>query len=350
MLKSKTAVFSYLLIFIGFVFLSTSSAFEAKQNLSNQYLFINKQLVWIFLSSLVFILFSKISTNVVGKISFLAYLTSIFFLIMLLIPGFSTTIYGANRWLNIGFFSFQPTELCKLSLVLYLSQILSKPTDFGKFFIITFTPILLILLQPNLSSSFLLSAISISLYFLSQNNLGTVIKSSSILIVIFIISIIRSPYKLARLSQNYHSDQLIVSFSSGSLFGKGIGNSTQKFKFLPQISTDSILAIIGEEVGFVGIMSIFIVYYLLIKKIILVGQKTQNDPQKLFCFGTAIWIFYQSAINISVVLGLVPLTGVPLPFISYGGSSLLMLMSAVGIVNNIDISQTNDQKKHRHHR
>jgi cell division protein FtsW len=158
---------------------------------------------------------------------------------------------------------------------------------------------------------------------------------ASLTIVVLVVSIISSPYRLTRLKQNYHSQQLTISLASGTFFGKGIGNSVQKYSFVPQISTDSILAIIGEEIGFVGVVFLLFLFYTLIKVILNISQKTSDEFQRLFTIGLSSWIFFQSAINISAVSGLIPLTGISLPFISYGGSSLLSLMTAIGIAENI---------------
>jgi len=335
MLKNYLISMTYALLIIGIIFLSTGSLFEAQANLGDQLIFFKKQFTWIIVGSVFFWLNSKLPFKFFQKIATPLYLISVVFLLLLFIPGFSLKIFGANRWLNLGPLSFQPTELYKFTSLLFFSNLFSKKTSISQLAIFGLPPALLILFQPALSSTILTTAIIVTIYFFSQED----IKSLSIvllsLLLIFALSVVLSPYRLKRLTANYHQDQLTISLGSGSLFGKGIGNSTQKFKFIPQISTDSILAIIGEETGFVGMTFLLGLFYLLIKKIINISLKAKSDFQKLFAIGLASWLFYQSAINISVVSGLIPLTGISLPLVSYGGSSLLTLMSALGIVNNI---------------
>ena len=336
MLKNHLVLITYSLLIIGVIFLSTGSLFEAQANLGDQLIFFKKQIGWVLIGSIFFLLFSQLPFGFIQKIATPLYLVSIILLLFLFIPGFSSKIFGANRWLNLGPLSFQPTEFYKFTSLLFFPNLFSKKTSITQLAVFGLPPALLILFQPALSSTILTTAIIVTIYFFSQQD----VKSLSIvllsLLLMFTLSIVLSPYRLKRLTTNYHQQQLTISLGSGSLFGKGIGNSTQKFKFIPQISTDSILAIIGEETGFMGMTFLLSLFYLLIKIIIDISLAAKSNFQKLFSIGLASWIFYQSAINISVVSGLIPLTGISLPLVSYGGSSLLTLMSALGIVNNIN--------------
>jgi cell division protein FtsW len=177
------------------------------------------------------------------------------------------------------------------------------------------------------------------------------------------VLVITSPYRLSRLqtllnpedSQNsYHSNQIILSLSSGGLFGKGFANSDQKYRFLPKISTDSILAIIGEEMGFLGTFTIIAIYVFLITHLIKASSLIKDQFSSLIISGTACWIAFQTLINIAAIANIIPLTGVPLPFVSYGGSSLTTLMIAMGLTYNIEnkhgllLYSDNDKKNHRH--
>ena len=337
MFKNQLLPITYLLILIGTVFISTASLFEAQTNFDNQYFFLQKQLIWLLVSSISCLIVSNINLKIFKKISPLLYIISIVALSLVYLPQFGHKVFGARRWLNLGPLRFQPTELFKLSSLLFFSSLFSnkQKANLKNLSFYALIPLILILLEPDLSSTFLVASIIFAIYFFSQSNIKDTIIISSLTIVTLIVSIISSPYRLARFKQNYHSQQLTISLASGTLFGKGIGNSVQKYSFVPQISTDSILAIIGEELGFFGIVLLLFLFYTLIKIILNISKKCSNEFQKLFTIGLSSWIFLQSAINISAVSGLIPLTGISLPFISYGGSSLLSLMTAIGIVENI---------------
>jgi len=227
----------------------------------------------------------------------------------------------------------------------------------------------LIILEPNLSTAILISAIVISIYYLSGGQIISLFKLFIIGVLVTIILIFTSPYRLARFqtlvnpeanesSTSYHRNQTILALASGGLFGKGFANSEQKYRYLPKISTDSILAIIGEETGFIGIVIIFILYLTLINYLFRLSKTLQNSFQSLLVSSIACWISYQCLINLAASAALIPLTGIPLPFISYGGSSLVTLLSAIGLVHNIEISNhtlvysvhDRPKKNYRYHR
>jgi len=338
MFKNQLIFITFLLTFIGTIFISTASLFEAQTSFDNQYFFFQKQLIWLIVGIFVLFLTSNINIKLFKNISIYLYLISIIALVLVYFPQFGHKVFGAKRWLDIGPIRFQPTEVFKISSLLFFSNLFStkQKINLKNLAFYALAPLVLILLEPDLSSAFLVSSIIFSIYFFSQSDSKHTLIILSLALIALVISIVSSPYRLARFKENYHSQQLTISLASGGLFGKGIGNSVQKYSFVPQISTDSILAIIGEEVGFVGIILLLFLFYILIKTIFNISQITSDEFQRLLATGLASWIFFQSAINISVVSGLIPLTGISLPFISYGGSSLLSLMAAIGMVENIN--------------
>lgn len=337
MFKNQLLSITYFLICIGTVFISTVSLFEAQTNFDNQYFFLQKQLIWVVVGSLSCLIASKINLTTLKKLSPLIYTISVLALALVYIPQLGHQAFGARRWLNLGPIRFQPAEIYKISSLLFFSFIFSnkQKANLKNLFFYSLLPLTLILFEPDLSSTFLIALIIFAIYFFSQSNTLDTIVITLLTVIVLVISIVSSPYRIARFKQNYHSQQLIISLASGGLFGKGIGNSVQKYSYVPQISTDSILAIIGEEVGFVGTIFLLFLFYVLIKTIINISRKTSDQFQRLFTLGLSAWIFFQSAINISAISGLIPLTGISLPFISYGGSSLLSLLTAIGIAENI---------------
>jgi len=352
MSKSKSPLLKliFILIFIGLTFISISSLTEANNTIGDKFFYLKKQSFWVVISFISFFVTSKINLNLIKKLSLLFYLFSIICLFLVLIPGFSNQALGASRWLNLGLFSFQPSELVKLSSVIYFASLFSveKKRNFINLIIYLAIPFILIILEPNLSTAILISAIIISIFYLSGGKIMPLFLLCLSLIGLSLVLVYTSPYRKARFntlvnpniatkSESYHSNQIILSLSSGGMFGKGFANSDQKYRFLPKISTDSILAIIGEEVGFIGVLLILIIYMVLITYLIKLASSINSDSfSSLIVAGTTCWITYQSLINIAAIASLIPLTGVPLPFISYGGSSLFTLMIALGLVHNIE--------------
>ena len=370
--KSPLLKLIFILIFIGLTFISISSLTEANNTIGDKFFYLKKQIFWIIISFIAFYITSKINLKIVKKLAFPLYFFSIICLILVLIPSFSNQALGASRWLNLGLFSFQPSELLKLTSIIYFASLFSVDSkrNFINLVIYLTIPFILIILEPNLSTAILISAIVISMFYLSGGKILPLFLLCLTLITLSIGLIYVSPYRRARLdtlvnptkttqSTSYHSNQIILSLSSGGIFGKGFANSDQKYRFLPKISTDSILAIIGEETGFVGISLILIIYIALITYLIKLASSIIDDPfLALIISGTTCWITYQSLINIAAIASIIPLTGVPLPFISYGGSSLFTLMIAIGLVRNIEkkhpllIYSNNEtvRKKNYHHR
>jgi cell division protein FtsW len=340
-----TLIFS--LLIIGFTFISISSLTEANNTAGDRFYFLRKQGFWIIISLLAFFLFSKIKLNLIKKLSGFFYFFSIICLILVLIPGLSNSILGARRWLNLGIFSFQPSELLKLSSVIYFANLFSQESkkNLTNLLIYLIGPFILIILEPNLSTALLIFAISISMFYLSGGKIMPIISICLCFIIVAFILIVTSPYRLTRLQtlvnpqtseSSYHSNQIILSLSSGGFFGKGFANSDQKYRFLPKVSTDSILAIIGEEMGFLGVATIIIIYASLTIRLIKISSLIKDQFDSLIVSGTACWISFQALINIAAIANIIPLTGIPLPLISYGGSSLVTLMIALGLTHNIE--------------
>ncbi|MBU1130139.1 putative lipid II flippase FtsW [Patescibacteria group bacterium] len=338
-MKNKQLVsITYVLIIIGFIFIS----------LSSEFFLLKKQSLSTIIGTFAFIIASKINLQLLKKYSLYLFILSGFTLFLVLIPGFSQTTLGAKRWLQLGFFSFQPTETFKIISIIYFSTLFSKEKTrtIQSLLFSLLIPLVLILAEPNMSTAVLILSICLSIYYLSGANTIQFFLLCLIGIIASIGIVFLSPYRNARLNtflnpQNdptgisYHSKQNILTLASGGLFGKGIGNSKQKYSFLPQLSTDSIFAIIGEELGFFGSTAILLLYFLLINSILAVSKNSKNQYHQLLCIGIACWIAYQSIINISATSAIIPLTGIPLPFVSYGGSSLICLLFSIGLVYNI---------------
>lgn len=332
-------------IFGLILILDSSSAFALKY-FENKFYFFQKQFLWLLAGWGLFFLFSRIKTEILKKISFPLFIFSLFLLILVLIPGVGKQIYGGRRWISIGNFVFQPSELMKLSLIIYLSTLFEKKRNFLSFIFVILLVTFLLLLEPDFGTAIIFLAIGFSLFFVS----GFTFKE---FLVIFLLSLLGLPsviflssYRRERFLNflhssfnpelaSYHVKQVLIALGSGGIFGKGLGGSKQKFLFLPEVTTDSIFAVIGEEFGFIGSLCFIIAIFYLVYRILYLSFFLKNDFDKMLVVGIGVLIGLQALINLGAMVVLIPMTGVPLPFVSYGGSSLLICLASMGIVYNI---------------
>jgi cell division protein FtsW len=356
-----------LLLAIGLLFISLSSISQAINTAGGKYYFIEKQLLWSGIGVISFIIASKIKFNFLKKIAPTFFYFSLILLLLVLIPQFSNQTLGSRRWFNFGLIGIQPSEIFKLSAVIFFAKMFydDHTRNLKNLIIFLGIPIILIILEPNLSTAILTAAIVITVYYLAGGEITSLFILCLLAVAASSILVITSPYRLQRFeslvnpqnSISYHSGQMILALSSGFWTGKGLANSDQKYSYLPEVSTDSILAIIGEETGFLGCAAIITVFFLLVLQIIKISQITTDSFSALLTTGIAAWIGYQSLINIAAVVALVPLTGIPLPLVSYGGSSLVTIMFALGLVQNVQrqsvlvYSDSREKSEiHHHHR
>jgi cell division protein FtsW len=274
-------------------------------------------------------------------------------MVAVLIPGIGTKFSGAQRWFDIGPATIQPSELLKLSLIIYLAAwfekrqgILSDLKQGYLPFLLTLAGLtMLIILQPDMGTAVTVGAIALTQAFAAGAPgiylLGTVILGAISSFVMIRIE----PYRFQRLltffnpedpqGAAYHITQSLLAIGSGGLFGLGFGNSLQKYLYLPQAQTDSIFAILAEELGFLRAGAILLLFFWLIMRGIKIAAAAPDVFSRLLATGITAWIAWQAIINLGAMLGALPLTGVPLPFISYGGTALVVLLFGVGILLNI---------------
>ncbi len=290
----------------------------------------------------------KIRTKTLFEISTILYIVSLLLLISTFI--LSAKHAGTYRWLNLFFMKIQVSDCMKISLILFLSKFLhssnSSFINYCKAIMIICIPTLIILKQPDLGTAILICAIGITMIFFHNIKWFSYTTLAGLSTLPFVWKFLHQYQKnriIAFLNPSlyikgigYHAQQSLISIGSGGLYGKGIGQGTQSnFGFLPEKHTDFILAHIGEEFGFWGIMLvIFLFTYTTIYIIYLISQ-IDIKFYRLVCFGVANYIFFQAYINIAMTVGFCPVVGIALPFISYGGSSLLALWTCIGIVENI---------------
>lgn len=326
-----------------------SSNVEAFKEFNDKYFFIKEQLKWFVLGFAGLCVMSAVSYKKLYSLSFPLLFVTIISLFLVFVPGFGVKALGAARWLKVGFIKFQPSELAKLAMIFYLSAWFSKKEK-GRlvpFILLTGLVVGLVMLQPDLGTALILTLIAISMYFISGAPVWHFLMlvpgiTGAVLVLIF-----TSAYRFRRfttflnpnidpLGASYHIRQILISLGSGGLWGLGLGSSRQKYQFLPEASTDSIFAIIGEELGFIGCILFIILNIIFLYRIYKTARRTSDKYGFLMASGIYTLFAGHILINLGAIVALFPLTGVPLPFISYGGSNLVISLTAVGILLNIN--------------
>jgi cell division protein FtsW len=274
-------------------------------------------------------------------------------LVAVLVPHIGITINGARRWLYFGF-QFQPSELLKLALVMYLAAWFATKEktihhitqSIAPLLIILSFMVLLVIMQPDMGTLSILVLIALAMYFFAGAKISHFAVIFGFLGIAMIVLALVSPYRFNRIKTfldpshdtqgvSYHINQALIGIGAGGFFGRGLGHSVQKLSYLPEPVGDSIFAIAIEELGFLGACVLVGLFVGLALCGVAVAVQTHDMFGKLLVLGCMVWIFGQAMINMAAISGIIPLTGLPLPFVSYGSSSLISLLAALGIVTNI---------------
>jgi cell division protein FtsW len=345
----------FCLLVFGLISLSSASAvFSYSKNDGNVYYYFNKQLLGVFIGLGAFIFFSKVDYHIWKKYSFGLLVFSIILLLMVFIPGLSATYGKARSWINIFGYSLQPSELVKLSFLLYLAAWLeTRKTDIqdisrgtAPFVILLGIIAGLMLLQPDLGTLSIIAITSLAVYFIGGGSAKHILIMMLAGIISFTILIQFKEYQLNRFrcymnpefSANdicYQIKQSLIAVGSGGFLGRGLGESRQKYMYLPEPTGDSIFAIVAEETGFLVSAFLILSYFLIFYRGYLISKNAPDDFGKILSIGIVTWLSIQAFINIGGIINLIPMTGVPLPLVSYGGSAILAALSALGILVNI---------------
>ena len=352
MSKQRSSALIWLLLVLvvvlslaGLFFVFEASTAESFNQYGHQYHFVKRQAIWLAIGFSVLLGVKFIPIHFWKKTSPFLFITSLILMTLTLIPGIGLELNGARRWIKIGSLTtFQPVELMKLSVVLYFSSWMSEHQKLSSFLFLTALPSILLLLQPDLGSLLILLVICIGLYFVAGGKIKTLVPVVGVGALLLGAAIAASPYRVKRfktflnphtdpLGASFHVRQITLALGSGGWFGLGLGNSQQKYAYIPEASSDSIFAIVAEEIGFIG-SSIIILLFAFYFALLLRSAQTQEADSygRLVSLGVLIWLASQVCLNLAAVVVLVPLTGLPLPFFSYGGSSLVMVLLANGLV------------------
>jgi len=332
----------------GILMVYDSSVAIAIRDFGNQYYYLRDQIKWLGVGFAALIGFSLVEYRRWYKIALPMLFVTLLLLLAVFLPGIGISALGAHRWINFGFFVLQPAELAKLVLIIYLAAWFSRPERerLLAFALLVAMVVGLVLLEPDLGTSIILIAIALMLYFCA----GAPVIHFAFILPMLIVGVlglaIISPYRAARLTTflhpeidpqgaSYHIHQALLGLGSGGWFGVGVGQSRQKYEYLPEANTDSIFAIIGEETGFVGSIAVLLMFVFASWRGFRIAKRASDGFGRLLAIGITVWFSVQTIINLSAMVALMPLTGVPLPFISYGGSSLIIMLAGVGILLNI---------------
>ena len=339
---------------IGVVMVGSASSVISISYYGSPWSILFKEIMWVVLGLMVFAATSIIDYHVWRRYASLSMVVALVLLFIVLVPGLGQSSYGASRWIGFGQFGIQPSEFAKLALALFGADLIVKRQDKGTSYRQIIGPIgivasgaaLLIIAQPDLGTAMVLMVITLALLFAGGVPLKPVLKGIGLVVVLVTIAAVAMPYRRERLlsfinpgskasGSGYQVVQSLIGLGSGHLFGLGLGNGREKWGFLPNAHTDFIFSVIGEELGLVGAVCVVGLVGLFAFKGIRAAEESSDSFGTLLAVGLVAWIATEAIINIGAVIDLLPVTGIPLPFVSFGGSSMLISMAAAGMLVNI---------------
>ena len=350
------------LVVFGLAVLASASHVISQDKFGESYYFFSHQLLYSALPGVfLMILLSKLDYRHWKKAAVFLLLGSLALLILVFIPPLGLGFRGAKRWIDLGFFVFQPAEIAKLSFIIYLAAWLENRKEEVKNFWSGLVPFLVIVglvgiflvLQPDIGTLGVLTIAAALVYFLAGGRIGHLIFVIFLGIAGLFLLIQFAPYRLDRFTVfmhpetdpqgiGYQINQAKLAVGSGGVFGLGYGQGRQKHNYLPEPISDSIFAIAAEELGFIGAFSLIFLFLAFCWRGLKVAKKAPDDFGRLLAGGIVSLISVQALINIAAILVLLPLTGIPLPFVSYGGTALLSILAACGILLNISRNKSSE--------
>ena len=344
----------FLLIGLGLIMVYSSSAAIAYQKFNDPYYFLKRQLSWIILGALLMSFFMRLDYSALQNITYPALIITLVLLVLVLFPQFGKKVGGAQRWLQLGGFTFQPSELAKFTLILYVVHSLVKKQEKIKDFFYGYLPNLVVLgifsilflLQPDMGTTVIMLTVIFILFFIAGIKFSHLFYSILMLLPALSAAVLNSEYQRNRivsflnpekdpLGSGYQIIQSFLAFGRGNIFGMGLGDGRQKLFFLPEPHTDFIFSIIGEELGFVGTVIVVLLFLVIIWRGVQIALKSHDLYGAYLSLGLTSLIGIQAMVNLAVSVGLLPTKGLTLPFVSMGGSSLIVSMVSAGVLLNI---------------
>ena len=343
-----------ILMTFGIIMIFSASSIWANYKFNDSFYYVKRQIIFAIIGIFLMKFISKIDYRIYYKKSNIILLISFILLILVLIPGIGSIRNGSRSWFGIGSFGIQPSEAAKLAMIIFTSKYLSKNTKFVNNLKEGVVPIILILiimfglimLQPDLGTGVILVVSIIALLFISGVNMKFFIISGIIGLIGVIALILIAPYRMNRITSfinpwedplgtGFQIIQSLYAIGPGGLLGNGFLNSIQKHFYLPEPQTDFIFSIVCEEFGIIGTIFVVGLFSFIVYRGLKISLRSEDKFAKYLSFGLIFQLAFQTLLNLMVVIGMIPVTGVTLPFLSYGGSSLLITLISIGIVLNI---------------
>lgn len=346
------------LLLIGLVAVSSASIPISTRLFNDPFHFAKRDAMYVGVSFVLCFITLMIPTHLWEKYHAHLFFFTLFLLLLVFLPGIGVTANGARRWIGVPPVNFQPAELAKLSLICFLSsyftrkydEVRSKQFSAGKPFVLMGTLGMLLIFQPDLGSTVVLFVITFGLLFIVGARFLQFVFLFILGVTLFIFLVLTESYRLKRFigfldpfkdpyGTGFQLTNSLMAFGRGQWNGEGLGNSIQKLEYLPEAHTDFVLAVVGEEFGFIGILIIVALLALLVFRSLHIGREALQQEQRFngfFAFGISFWIFFQGFVNLGMAMGMLPTKGLTFPLISYGGSSLVVMSISIGILLRID--------------
>jgi cell division protein FtsW len=343
-----------LLCLIGLVMVGTASSVVSISIYGSPWAILIREAMWMGVGALAFGVAVRFDYRKLRRLSPILLVGTFLLLLVVLVPGIGVHVEGSSRWVGFGQFRIQPSELMKLALCVFAADLIARRLDegatdrriMGPLLLVTGCAGLLILVQPDMGTAMVLGCIALALLFVSGVSLGPVFKILAALGGLALVVAIASPYRRERLlsfvdpsahssGSGYQVMQSLIGLGSGHLLGAGLGGGQEQWGFLPNAQTDFIFSVIGEELGFIGALLTLVLLGALVWFGIRAAARSVDRFGGLLAIGLSAWIAAETLINVGAVVGVLPVTGIPLPFISFGGSSLVITLVAAGILINI---------------
>lgn len=348
-----------LLTLFGLVMLSSASSVLGYERFGDTYFFTKQQAVHILAGVAALIIIARIPPDWWPRIALPGFIATLVFLLLVFVPGLGVEVNNAKSWLYFGPIGFQPAEFAKLGFLLYLGAWFEKRRAHLRNISYGLAPFLillsifagLILLQPDVGTVVLVVSTAGILFFMAGADMKHLVIMGGIACILLAFAVMSAPYRRERFmvlldpgrdpaGVGYHVRQASIAIGSGGWWGSGLGKSRQKYNYLPETAGDSIFAVIGEELGFFFTSAFIGLLALLIARLFALAKSAPTDMGRLVVAGVALWIATQALFNIGAMIGLVPLTGLPLPFVSFGGTAIMALLISIGVCLSITKSAT----------
>jgi len=343
-----------LLVAIGIVMVYSASAIRAQERFGDPTFFLKRQALWAGLGLLAMLWAMTTDYRRLPRIAPVLFGLAVVLLVLVLIPGLGVKVNGARRWIRLAGVSFQPSEFAKLALVIFLASLFARKGERAALFVDGFLPplflsglvFLLIALQPNFGTGLVILLLALSMCFVGGTRLRHLVLTAGVAAPVLLLLLLSRPHARTRLlalfdpsqvpeKARYQMVQSLYALGPGGLWGRGLGDSVQKLFYLPEPHTDFIFAIVGEEMGFLGATLVIVLFGIILWRGTKIAVRAKDAFGHHLAIGVTAIIVAQACINLAVVSGVLPTTGLPLPFVSFGGSSLVATLVAAGLLLSV---------------